>query len=118
MACAYDADGSRTKRADASGTVHYAGRHFERNVITGQATKYYRCRVGSTERTVAFRRGGPLRWVGQDHLGSTVRVADGSFAPLDQMRYRPFGADRDAGSNLGTDAKFTDQTHDASVGLY
>ena len=117
-AYAYDADGGRVRRADASGTVHYAGRHFERNASSGQVTKYYRCRAGSTERLVAFRKGGVLRWVGQDHLGSTVRVADAVFSPLDQMRYRPFGADRDAGTVLNTDQKFTDQAHDASTGLY
>ena len=34
------------------------------------------------------------------------------------MRYRPYGEDRDAGSTLNTDRKFTGQTEDEAAGLY
>ena len=34
------------------------------------------------------------------------------------MRYRPYGEDRDTGSSLNTDRKFTGQTEDEAAGLY
>ena len=69
-------------------------------------------------RPVAFRRGGTLHWVGADHLGGTVRVLNDSFTALDGMRYKPYGEDRDAGTALVTDRKFTGQTEDEAAGLY
>jgi RHS repeat-associated protein len=68
-------------------------------------------------RLLAFRKNGVLRWVGTDHLGSTIRVADPNFAALDRMRYAPFGASRDPGTELSTDHKFTGQIEDASTAL-
>ena len=38
----YDGDGGRTKRLDRDGTVHYVGRHFERNVGSGSRLKIAR----------------------------------------------------------------------------
>ena len=43
---------------------------------------------------------------------------DSSFAALDGMRYKPYGEDRDTGSSLNTDRKFTGQTEDETAGLY
>ena len=71
-----------------------------------------------TSRPLAFRRGGTLHWLGSDHLGSTLRVLDSSFTALDGMRYKPYGEDRDTGSSLNTDRKFTGQTEDEAAGLY
>ena len=34
------------------------------------------------------------------------------------MRYKPYGEDRDSGSSLNTDRKFTGQTEDEAAGLY
>lgn len=115
---AYDGNGSRRKRLDESGTIHYLG-SYERNCgngqdTTGVVTKYYH----ALGRLLAFRKGGVLKWVGTDHLGGTIRVADVLFSPLDQMRYTPHGVSRDAAPNLGTDHKFTSQIEDASIGLY
>ena len=45
-------------------------------------------------------------------------MLDSSFTALDGMRYRPYGEDRDAGSTLNTDRKFTGQTEDEAAGLY
>ena len=92
---AYDGDGARRKRLDGQGTIHYAG-PYERNVGTGQdttevVTKYYYAGFGALKRLIAVRRFGYLYWVGPDHLGSTIRVADASFSPADQIRYRPQG---------------------------
>ena len=81
-------------------------------------TKYYSASLGALSRSVAFRRGGTLHWVGSDHLGGTIRVLDGSFTALDGMRYKPYGEDRDTGSSLNTDRKFTGQTEDEAAGLY
>ncbi|HEX5414308.1 MAG TPA: RHS repeat-associated core domain-containing protein [Chloroflexota bacterium] len=119
---AYDGDGTRRKRLDANGTIHYLG-SYERNVGTNQnqidvTTKYYTATLGKVSRLIAFRKGGTLYYVGTDHLGGTIRVADATFVPLDQMRYAAYGASRDAGSNLNTDHLFTGQTQDAAIGLY
>ena len=119
---AYDGDGVRRKREDSNGTVHYLG-GYERKLAGGSnspeaVTKYYSASFGAMSRPLAFRRGGTLHWLGADHLGGTVRVLDDSFTALDGMRYRPFGEDRDAGTGLNTDRKFTGQTEDEAAGLY
>ena len=119
---AYDGDGVRRKRDDSNGIVHYLG-GYERKLAGGSnspetITKYYSASLGALSRSVAFRRGGTLHWVGSDHLGGTVRVLDDSFTALDGMRYRPYGEDRDTGSSLNTDRKFTGQTEDEAAGLY
>ena len=119
---AYDGDGVRRKRDDSNGTVHYLG-GYERKLAGGSessdtVTKYYSASLGAMSRPVAFRRGGTLQWVGADHLGGTIRVLDSSFTALDGMRYKPYGEDRDTGSSLNTDRKFTGQTEDEAAGLY
>ena len=118
----YDGDGVRRKRMDSNGTVHYLG-GYERKLAADSnssdtVTKYYSASLGALSRSVAFRRGGTLHWVGSDHLGGTIRVLDGSFTALDGMRYKPYGEDRDTGSSLNTDRKFTGQTEDEAAGLY
>ena len=118
----YDGDGVRRKRQDSNGTVHYLG-GYERKLAAGSSspeavTKYYSASLGAMSRPLAFRRGGTLHWVGSDHLGGTVRVMDSSFTALDGMRYKPYGEDRDTGSSLNTDRKFTGQTEDEAAGLY
>ena len=67
---------------------------------------------------MAFRRGrhlalGWLRPPWRHHQG-----VERSFAALDGMRYKPYGEDRDTGSSLNTDRKFTGQTEDEAAGLY
>ena len=116
------ATASAGKRDDSNGTVHYLG-GYERKLAGGSessdtVTKYYSASLGALSRPVAFRWGGTLHWVGSDHLGGTVRVLDSSFTALDRMRYRPYGEDRDTGSSLNTDRKFTGQTEDEAAGLY
>ena len=69
-------------------------------------------------RLIALRRGGTLYWVGTDHLGGTIRMLDSSFTAVDGMRYEAYGEDRDSGTDLKTDRKFTGQTEDESIGLY
>ena len=118
----YDGDGVRRKREDSNGTVHYLG-GYERKLAGGSnspeaVTRYYSASFGALSRPVAFRRGGTLHWLGADHLGGTIRVLDSSFTALDGMRYKPFGEDRDTGSSLNTDRKFTGQTEDEAAGLY
>ncbi len=118
----YDGDGVRRKRQDSNGTVHYLG-GYERKLAADSnssdtVTKYYSASLGAMSRPVAFRRGGTLHWVGSDHLGGTIRVLNDSFTALDGMRYKPYGEDRDTGSSLNTDRKFTGQTEDEAAGLY
>ena len=118
---AYDGDGVRRKRDDSNGNVHYLG-GYERKLAdiynSETVTKYYSASLGAMSRSVAFRRGGTLHWVGSDHLGGTIRVLDGGFTALDGMRYKPYGEDRDTGTSLNTDRKFTGQTEDETAGLY
>ncbi|MBV8893440.1 MAG: RHS repeat-associated core domain-containing protein, partial [Acidobacteria bacterium] len=115
---AYDGDGVRRKRVDASGTVHYVGGYEHHlgdgTVGTDTVTKYY----SALGRLVAQRTNGVLTWIGTDHLGGTIRVADAGFNPLDQMRYTPYGISRDPGTALGTDHLFTGQIKDQSIELY
>ncbi len=113
---------TRRKRDDSNGTVHYLG-GYERKLAadansSDTITKYYSASLGAMSRPVAFRRGGTLHWVGSDHLGGTIRVLNSSFTALDGMRYKPYGEDRDAGTSLNTDRKFTGQTEDEAAGLY
>ena len=118
---AYDGDGVRRKRDDSNGTVHYLGA-YERKLAdiynSETVTKYYSASLGALSRPVAFRRGEALHWVGCDHLGGTIRVLDSGFTALDGMRYKPYGEDRDAGTSLNTDHKFTGQTEDEAAGLH
>ena len=77
--------------------------------------------IGLYSWTEYYRLASPsdtLHWAGSDHLGGTIRVLDGSFTALDGMRYKPYGEDRDTGSSLNTDRKFTGQTEDEAAGLY
>ena len=117
----YDGDGVRRKRQDSNGTVHYLG-GYERKLAdtynSEAVTKYYSASLGAMSRPVAFRRAGTLHWVGADHLGGTIRVLNDSFTALDGMRYKPYGEDRDTGTSLNTDRKFTGQTEDEAAGLY
>jgi RHS repeat-associated protein len=120
---AYDGDGSRRKRRDNVGTIHYVGFGYERNLGNGAnptevITKYYSASFGSISRAIALRRADTLYFVGSDHLGSTIRAADSSFLAVDGMRYKPYGESRDIGSSLQTDHKFTSQIEDSSIGLY
>jgi RHS repeat-associated protein len=81
--------------------------------VQERVTKHYR----ALGRLLALRKDGALSWVGTDHLGSTVRVAQADFAPLDQLRYVPFGGPRDPAALLRTDHRFTSQVRDQSLGL-
>jgi RHS repeat-associated protein len=81
-------------------------------------TNLYHANLGRMRRLIAVRKNGTLYWVGTDHLGGAVRVADSSLAAVDQMRYTPYGVPRDAGANLPTDHLYTSQVYDHSVGLY
>ncbi len=58
----YDADGTRRKRVDGNGTIHYLGA-YERNVGDGNnvqevVTKYYVAQLGTVKRLVVLRRRG------------------------------------------------------------
>jgi RHS repeat-associated protein len=114
----YDGDGARRKRLDTKGTIHYLS-GYERNVGNGAdttevITKYYR----ALGRLIAIRKNGTLYWIGSDHLGGTIRVADSGFSPVNQMRYTPYGVSRDDAGALPLDYLFTDQQLDGSIGLY
>ena len=89
---AHSRSGARLKRLDAKGTIHYPRSFYERNVGNGTAilsetiTKHYNANLGRMRRLLAVRKGGTLTYVGTDHLGSTIRVTDTNFSPVDLMR--------------------------------
>jgi hypothetical protein len=126
---AYGWDGERLKRLDNSGTVDYLY-FYERNVGNGSTviaesvSRIYHANLGRMRRLVAVRKGaagqaGTLTYVGTDHLGSTVRVADTQFVAIDLQRYLPFGDKRNPpleGANIPTDRRLV-QIEDASIGL-
>jgi len=127
---AYGWDGERLKRLDSAGTVHYPFPFYERNVgngstvLTESVTRLYHANLGSMRRLIAVRKGpaaqaGTLSYVGTDHLGSTVRVADTNFAAVDLQRYTPFGEKRDPpveGANIPADSRFTGRLQGLSNG--
>ncbi len=61
--------------------------------------------------------GGTLRFIHQDHLGSSSYSTDDSGGGLGGVTYLPFGGVRTNGGEFGTDRKFTGQRADAT-GLY
>jgi RHS repeat-associated protein len=109
----YDADGQRVKRTVGDQTTHYVGKHYERNLTTGQVTKYY----AALGRLVALRTSAGVQWLFGDHLGSTVGATSGTTTGP-TTRYWPSGEPREPQGELPTDRRFTGQRLEASTGLY
>jgi RHS repeat-associated protein len=92
---------------------------YEKNLQTGEATKYYR----AFGRAIAMRTvpaSGPqtVRYLLADHLGSTTAVVDSSGALLSKRSYWPYGGERSlSGDALLTDRWFTGQRDESFDGL-
>jgi RHS repeat-associated protein len=69
------------------------------------------------DRLVATREGATLRYVHQDHLGSSNVGTDTAGASVGSITYYPFGETRASSGSFGTDRKFTGQRLD-NTGLY
>jgi RHS repeat-associated protein len=114
----YDGNGTQLKRTldDGSWTV-YVGGVFEKT-NTGAVRKYYQ----AFGRTIAVRDGGTVRFMLQDHLGSTTELLDtaGATVANSEIAYWPYGGTREGGVT-GTDLLYTGQRQeaaDAGMGLY
>jgi len=66
-----------------SRTVVYAGAHYEKDMTSGQVTKYY---LFGTQR-VAMNKGGVVYYLLGDHLGSTSLTLDTGGNKASELRY-------------------------------
>ncbi len=102
-----------------SRTMAYLGNYSEWDASASTPTKYY---YAGAER-VAMRTGtgtgtSGLKWLIDDHLGSTAITADGATgAKLSEMRYKPWGEIRYASQPTMTDRRYTGQRMEG-IGLY
>ena len=93
----YDHSGQRIKKIEDGITTYYVGKHFEKQVGTGNAkeTKYY---FANNARIAKKDQDGSLSFYHLDHLGSTSAVTDDSGNLKEKSRYFPFGDIRSGGS--------------------
>jgi RHS repeat-associated protein len=79
----YDANGNGPKR------MVYIGGIFEKNLDTGEVTKYYHTVDGSR---LAMRKGATLSYFANDHLGSASVVMNSTNGnKVSETRYFPYG---------------------------
>ncbi len=102
-----------------SRTMAYLGNYYEWDASASTPTKYY---YAGAER-VAMRTGtgtgtSGLKWLIDDHLGSTAITADGATgAKLSELRYKPWGEIRNASQPTMTSLRYTGQRMEG-IGLY
>jgi RHS repeat-associated protein len=99
----YDADGTRVKRADPTGTTVYIGQHFEVQTSAGISTSYY---YFGAQR-VAMRTGSTVYWLQGDNLGSASLTTNITGSVVSEQRYYPFGETRWVSGTMVTDRTFT-----------
>ncbi len=108
----YDGDGNRVMKTEGGEAIVYVNRYYEVNVTTATATSYYY--LGG--KLVALKEGDNLRYVHQDHLGSTSLMTDENGQQVDTtVTYKPYG--ETLAGDVPTDIKFTGQRLD-DTGLY
>jgi RHS repeat-associated protein len=108
----YDADGTRIKSTDPSGTTVYPfGDDYE--VRGGVVTKY----VTSGPDLLAKRVGTRSYWMGSDHDASVTVIDDAAQAAVGRSSYRPFG-DRISQTGQAESRGFTGQRHDGTHLIY
>jgi RHS repeat-associated protein len=102
-----------------SRTMVYLGNYYEWDASSSTPTKYY---YAGSER-VAMRAGTGtgttgLKWLLDDHLGSTAITADGATgAKLSELRYKPWGELRYVYQPTMTSLRYTGQRMEG-IGLY
>jgi RHS repeat-associated protein len=103
------------KKAAGGQTTVYAGQHYEKNVSTGQETRYY---FFGAQR-IAMRQGSStVYWLLGDHLGSTSLTLNSSGTKTGELRYKAYGETRYTWGTTPTDHRFTDQLQDDYIKLY
>ena len=87
MSLNYDADGARVKTVIGGITTVQIGNHYEKNLNTGEVTKYYY--FGGQR--VAMRKGSTLNWLHSDHLCSVSLATNSSGGTVanSAQRYKP-----------------------------
>ncbi len=101
------------KKTEGGETTVFVNGYYQKNVTTGTVTKYYY--LGG--RMVAVKEGATLRYVHQDHLGSSSVATGSAGSTVGTQKYKPFGETRSSSGSFGTDKKFTGQRLDGT-GLY
>jgi len=83
-------------------------------------TKYYYAngKLVSLRRANYDEGSNGLRYVIQDHLGSTSITANEAGARMAELRYKPWGETRFSTGTTPTTWRFTGQREDATIGLY
>ena len=84
-------------------TTVYIGNHYEKNISTGEVTKYY----FFNGKAVTMRNNAGLFWLSGDHLGSTSLMTSGSGDVIGEARYKPYGEKRNEWNAYFTNRKFT-----------
>jgi len=90
------------------------GAHYEKNITTGVATRYYY----AGGRRVAMRQGGVVYYLLTDHLGSTALTVSSSGSKVAELRYKAWGETRYTWGTTPTTYRYTGQRQEESLGLY
>lgn len=112
----YDADGTRLLRKDPSGTTLYLDEtevRLNKSTSTKTSTRYY-THAGST---VAVRTSAGVKFLADDHQGSTTVEIDAKTLAWTKGRALPFGDRRGDDPAFTGDRGFVGGTEDASTGL-
>jgi len=81
----------------------YIGGIYEKNLDSGEVTKYYT----AGDRRVAVRTGATLRYLANDHPGSTAFIMNSSGGLESHVRYYPYGMTWSQSASPATDRLFT-----------
>ncbi len=124
----YDGDGNRVKAVVNGETTFYPFPHYEETTDSGY-TKYYYAGgdLVAFNRSSGYGEAYGLRYVFDDHLGSTSLVINGGGDVLWADYFKPFGsyhytwskwADGLTPTNRQTDYRFTGQRQESEIKLY
>lgn len=111
----YDGQGNLAKKTEGGSSIVYIGGMasadfpdvhigtiYEKNVTTGEVTKYY----WAFGRRVAMRKGSTVSYLLADHLTSTRVAADAAGAQVGRISYYPYGNTRSSTGTIPTDKLF------------
>jgi RHS repeat-associated protein len=108
----YDGQGNLVKRfATEGGWTTYIGGIYEKR-SDGTYIKYY----SAFGRRIAMRDNAGVHYILADHLGSSSVVTNSAGAVVGTMKYYPYGGERSATGDMGTDKLFTGQQREAGTG--
>jgi RHS repeat-associated protein len=115
----YDGEGQRLTKTDALGsTTYYLSPMLEISLSSDLVFSWHK-NYYSGGRLVAVRSDQGLRYLHQDHLGSTVMVTSSQGNVEAEQSYHPYGAARLTDGSLPTERQYTGQVSDQTeTGLY